>query len=448
MNRKCRIPSYLDDFKCIAGSCKDNCCIGWDVDIDKFTFFKYQKIRDRELQNHIQKFLFKNRKSFSPDVDFARVKLVSKKRCAFLNEKNLCMLQAKYGEDYLSNVCATYPRLMNEIDGVIEYSATVSCEEAARLILLSKDGFTVKNIQEKAEHRSILVYQVDTKAKGQSLIVKYLKELRDLSIEVLKFRDIDIEDRMMILNQFYLELEKAYKERNEEKLKALISKYKAMVALKLIITKHVTKPDTDIRKSIDVRSTVIVTDASKQVLKMGNSQFEKQTKAKLELILVCLTELRVFKEIDSASYRKYTKEFLRGIGLNDSLKPNDKITEANIKKYDKAFANQYKDFISENGYILENYLVNYVYSNLFPAAESESPKDSFLMFALRFFIIKSQLIGISAANIKLDSKQAVSFIQSFSKAIEHHKTFIEDLAEMLKSEKSSLIKDLSVLIKN
>ncbi len=37
-NVKMRYPIYLKEFKCIGGECEDSCCIGWDVDIDKFTF--------------------------------------------------------------------------------------------------------------------------------------------------------------------------------------------------------------------------------------------------------------------------------------------------------------------------------------------------------------------------------------------------------------------------
>ena len=27
-------PEYVENFKCIGGECEDNCCIGWDIDVD------------------------------------------------------------------------------------------------------------------------------------------------------------------------------------------------------------------------------------------------------------------------------------------------------------------------------------------------------------------------------------------------------------------------------
>ena len=30
-----RVPDYYETFRCIAGECKDSCCIGWEIDIDE-----------------------------------------------------------------------------------------------------------------------------------------------------------------------------------------------------------------------------------------------------------------------------------------------------------------------------------------------------------------------------------------------------------------------------
>ena len=38
------IPSYYRNFQCIAQKCKDNCCIGWDIMIDRQSYEQYQKV--------------------------------------------------------------------------------------------------------------------------------------------------------------------------------------------------------------------------------------------------------------------------------------------------------------------------------------------------------------------------------------------------------------------
>ena len=39
-----RTPHYYSEFRCIADKCKDNCCIGWEIDIDDETAEKYKSI--------------------------------------------------------------------------------------------------------------------------------------------------------------------------------------------------------------------------------------------------------------------------------------------------------------------------------------------------------------------------------------------------------------------
>ena len=31
------LPTFVDKFRCIGGKCEDNCCIEWDIDVDKET---------------------------------------------------------------------------------------------------------------------------------------------------------------------------------------------------------------------------------------------------------------------------------------------------------------------------------------------------------------------------------------------------------------------------
>ena len=38
-------PEYLQKFECLGTSCSDTCCQGWNINIDKNTHEKYQKIK-------------------------------------------------------------------------------------------------------------------------------------------------------------------------------------------------------------------------------------------------------------------------------------------------------------------------------------------------------------------------------------------------------------------
>jgi lysine-N-methylase len=63
--------------------------------------------------------------------------------------------------------------------------------------------------------------------------------------------------------------------------------------------------------------------------------------------------------------------------------------------------------------------------NLFPFTEADQVWDAFMMLFTRFAIIKVQLIGIAGFRGELTDEMVVAYIQSFSKVIEHHRTFVE-----------------------
>lgn len=157
------IPFYYKQFQCIAQKCKDNCCIGWDIMIDKKSYDKYQKVTT----------------SFKDRLDQGichgeepRFYLDEQKRCAFLNQENLCDIYIELGEDALCEICTKHPRFYNEYGHIMQCGLGIACEEAARLIL--KDG----NVNIKEEETSP-IEEID----------EWAEILMDIEIQLLKLLD-------------------------------------------------------------------------------------------------------------------------------------------------------------------------------------------------------------------------------------------------------------------
>ncbi|MBC7960052.1 MAG: FliB family protein, partial [Vallitaleaceae bacterium] len=68
-------PTYLKQFHCIGGVCKDSCCIGWDVDIDHITYRQYFRTKDTAMKEQFKTYVFKNENSYSDVVDYGKVRL-------------------------------------------------------------------------------------------------------------------------------------------------------------------------------------------------------------------------------------------------------------------------------------------------------------------------------------------------------------------------------------
>lgn len=120
-------PNYYDDFKCIADKCKDNCCIGWEIDIDEITFNKYISVKG-ELGKRL-----KNEIATENGVHYFKLK--EHDRCPFLNKDNLCDIICELGENGLCQICNDHPRYFNNYGNITEKGLGLACEEACRIIL-------------------------------------------------------------------------------------------------------------------------------------------------------------------------------------------------------------------------------------------------------------------------------------------------------------------------
>ena len=116
-----------DSFVCLAGACPDTCCAGWEIVIDEHSLEAYgQRSQKGDA--------FAKRLARSVDWEESVFRQTNR-RCAFLEDNDLCALYTAMGPEALCDTCRNYPRHMEEFEGLREYSLSLSCPEAARLIL-------------------------------------------------------------------------------------------------------------------------------------------------------------------------------------------------------------------------------------------------------------------------------------------------------------------------
>lgn len=194
---KISAPAYVRDFSCIGGACEDSCCIGWDVDIDLDTFKEYQMAKDVQLRKMFQRYVYKNPAPTDLNVDYAKVELTQDKHCPFLNAEHLCMIQKYLGEACLSNVCASFPRILNEIDGQLIMSMSPSCPEAMRLMLKDSEAMHMIELEGYTRH-PVITYKVNTKSKQyKNSPVKHLNKVQGDIEEILLDRRLSFDQRFL-----------------------------------------------------------------------------------------------------------------------------------------------------------------------------------------------------------------------------------------------------------
>ena len=113
--------------------CKDNCCYGWEIDIDEGTMDYYRSLGGelgKEITSHIR------------EGEENTMIMREDGYCPFLNEKKLCDICIKMGEEALSEICTEFPRFTMEYEDVREKILSLACEEVGNIMFSTDEKIT------------------------------------------------------------------------------------------------------------------------------------------------------------------------------------------------------------------------------------------------------------------------------------------------------------------
>ena len=177
-----RYPSYLKKFRCSASLCSDNCCIGWEIDIDTETAEYYKSIEGefgKKLEENISR---------QQGASF----ILKGERCPFLNEKNLCEIIINLGEESLCDICTRHPRFFGWYGKIKEGGVGLCCEEGAKLILSAENPLDFCEEEIDCEESEELDEE----------LFSFLYECRERIFEVISDEDISFRERIFRILDF------------------------------------------------------------------------------------------------------------------------------------------------------------------------------------------------------------------------------------------------------
>jgi lysine-N-methylase len=138
-------------------------------------------------------------------------------RCAFLNEANLCDIYTDAGPSMLCKTCREYPRHTEEYEGVRELSLSMSCEEAAKLILGLKEPVRFLTKEDDRE---------ETYPEFDFFLFTKLMDVREEVISLLQNRSRDIPLRAAMVLGLVHDLQKRIREGKLYQTEELIVRYR------------------------------------------------------------------------------------------------------------------------------------------------------------------------------------------------------------------------------
>lgn len=393
-------PYYYDEFYCIGGACKDTCCIGWQIHIDKKSFLRYRAVKG-EFGKRLNSCISKNRKT-QTNLYYAEMKLEERK-CQLLNRENLCDIYINLGEDYLCNTCKIYPRLIRKFGDVCEKSLSLSCPEVAR-ILMKKNKLISFDMEDVDLNELERQYAIDVEYNKN--LYELLWEGRSLSIEVAQFREIQIWKRIVFIKTI------------EEKLQNLINE------------NNYTMIDNTIEY---LRNNLITTEVIKTL-----DNIDKVNKIKAVLIYMILQR--------RADLGKTNDKFWNILDDFNALF-EDQNEETISQKLDLK-ESEFNEYFTEYEYILENYIVYNLYNYYMLAIRTMDINKEIVMLIIKYATIKILLLAKWSNNGESLSKEdIIDVLYSFSRVMEHNEGFINDLYLDMKKDGYDTLGYLTILVR-
>lgn len=206
---KTRVPDYFKKFKCIASECEDTCCAGWEIVIDEDTYDIYKKVEGEfgeRLKNEI----------YLDEEDEPIFKLKGN-NCAFLNNNKMCDIYSELGEDALCYTCQQYPRYTEEFGSIREVGLSLSCPEAARIILGTSD---ITKFETSEDDGMVPAYN-DISFD----IFMQLTKARKIIMQIIQDRSIELKNRIAIILSFSQEIQKKIDDNKIDEIADVCEKY-------------------------------------------------------------------------------------------------------------------------------------------------------------------------------------------------------------------------------
>ena len=408
-------PTYAGLFECIGPKCEDTCCGGWDIPLDKITYQRYREFPTEKLGSLVSHFVSHDPEATHTNA-FAFIHRTDSGNCPFFGEDRLCSIQKEYGSGLLSATCSLYPRSLSKVDGKLEGTLSLSCPEAARLVLLNPSLSLLESNLHSGEFRTDNVYSLAGDMEKHRKPAAHFLTIRSLLIELIRDRSRPIWQNLLMVASFCKRLDEAMIGLKQAAVPALLDQYR--MALGQGPFDELESLPRDLKRRIEL----VIALSSEQTSKRGSGQ----------------------------RFRDAFWDFVEGIGSAQSAAPDEDMNRFRIAERDYC-----RPLLDAHPFLVENYLVNHMLQHLFPYGRAGSPRfiarsasDECLLLAIQFFWVTSLLIGIAGHyGEAFSTEHVVSTIQSFTRAVEHIPQIHEDALAAVRRRGLDDLSGISILLR-
>ena len=365
-------PVFVADFRCVGSECRDHCCKGWDITLDKKTVNRYLKSSQIEIRNIASEHILTTKKSQNY---WGKIKLSPGGNCAFMDEDRLCKVHKSLGEKALSSTCATYPRIKRTYQTAVDHSLTISCPEAAKQLLTRPDAMLF------APRTYLQPSANNTPAMDQEHRLVNL-----MTANLIRASNDSGAVGLYGIALLFMRLEKMPQE-GSASVEQLESYY-----LNLI-------------ESIE-NGTI-----AKNIAGL-NSNHELQWALLLRMQTYFTTQAN---SRSASTFQHYMAKLLYIQG--EGAQQGD--VSASMKRLDKAWNDKALPWLAERPHLMSNYLQYRIYNDNFPTKADRTPLASLYLLTAEWFMIKSLIAACLELTGTIEENDVINIIYSFQALTTH-----------------------------
>ncbi|MBD8213352.1 flagellin lysine-N-methylase [Erwinia persicina] len=389
-------PVFVTDFKCVGSECRDHCCKGWDVTLDKTTVNRYLKSAQIEIRNIASENIVTLKKSFQK---WGVMKLTSKRNCAFMDEDKLCKVHKQMGPAALSPTCATYPRIQKMYKFEVNKSLTLSCPEATKQLLGRPDAMLLNQSA-----------QIQADANKNADIDNEKKLVNLMCANMIKTAGCDAGSALYGIAMLLLNLDQMNKEQgfNSEKLE---------------------------NDYFNIINAIENGSVAQSIAGLNNNhELQWSLLLRMQTFFSSKTETR-----SSGMLQHYLLKLIH-VQIND-LKENDVSTS--MMRLDTVWNEKVMPWMAEHPHVISNYLQYRIYSDAFPGYEGRTSLASLYLLTAEWFMIRSLIAACVELVGVIDEDDIVNIIYSFHAVTKHNSSSITAFFEEI--DKVKVNDDLSLI---
>lgn len=206
-----KIPYYYRQFSCAGSACPDTCCGGWRIQIDEKSYRNYMQVPGA-FGARLRKGIDRKDRSFR----------LRNRACTLLDQEGLCRIYKELGKDAMCRACRIYPRHREDYGQVQELMLSLSCPEAARLIL--EDTAQGAFLEWTRQENPSVSQESDPVCDPE--LLRCLEEVRLTMVCLLKDRSMDWSQRLAMILAYAHDFQRhLYLEGTEADVSSLADKW-------------------------------------------------------------------------------------------------------------------------------------------------------------------------------------------------------------------------------